>query len=73
VTVAGRDAGLVRRVDFRLGRRHVARDSRAPFTRRMRIGAARLAVRAHARVTLVDGRRLRLHRALRPCAKGRRG
>ena len=70
VTLTGRDVGLVKRVDFRLGRRHVARDRKRPFTRRMRVGGGRLGARVHARVLLKDGRRLRIHGALIPCAMG---
>jgi hypothetical protein len=71
-TVTGADRALVKRVDFRLGRRHVSRDRRAPFTRRFRVGAGRLAVKVHARVLLVDGRRTKLHRPVQPCARGAR-
>jgi outer membrane protein assembly factor BamB len=69
-TVQGADRALVRRVEFRLGRRHVATDRRAPFTRRFRVGAGRFGARVHARVRLVDGRRLKLHRPLQPCSRG---
>jgi hypothetical protein len=72
-TVIGKDRGLVRRVDFRLGKRRVAVDRRAPFTRRFRAGSGRLGRKVHARVRLVDGRRLTLHRPLQPCARGRAG
>jgi hypothetical protein len=72
-TVTGKDRALVRRVDFRLGRKHVARDRRAPFSRRFRVGGGRLGRKVHARVRLVDGRRLTLHRPLQPCARGSAG
>jgi hypothetical protein len=67
-TVIGADARLIRRVDFQLGRRRVARDSRAPFSRRFRVGSGRFAQRLRARVTLVDHRRLTLSRPVQPCA-----
>ncbi len=72
VTVVGRDRALVKRVDFRLGRRFVARDRRAPYSRRLRVGAGRFGRRVHARVTLVAGRRAKLHRSIVPCARGTR-
>jgi hypothetical protein len=72
-TVIGRDRALVKRVDFRLARRHVSRDRRAPFSRRFRVGGGRLAVKVHARVTLVDGRRTKLHRPVTPCSRGTAG
>jgi hypothetical protein len=72
VTVAGRDRALVKRVDFRRGRRFVARDRRAPFSRRFRVGSGRFGIRLHARVTLRDGRLVKLHRPIIPCARGTR-
>ena len=72
VSIYGRDVRLVKRVQFRLGRRVVATDRRAPFTRRIRVGGARLALRVQARVLLVDGRRIRLYRTVQPCSRGTR-
>jgi hypothetical protein len=72
-TVIGPDRALVKRVDFRLGRRHVARDRTAPFSRRFRVGGGRLAVHVHARIALVDGRRIKLHRSVQPCSRGAAG
>jgi hypothetical protein len=72
-TVVGADVALVKRVDFRLGRRHVARDRRPPFKHRLRVRAGRGGIHAHARVLLVDGRRLKLHRAIQPCSRGTAG
>jgi outer membrane protein assembly factor BamB len=69
-TVVGVDRALVRRVQFRLGRRHLATDSTAPFSRRFRVGGGRFGAKVHARVLLVDGRRLKLHRPLQPCSRG---
>jgi hypothetical protein len=68
-TVLGADRALVKRVDFRLGRRRVARDRTSPFSRRFRVGSGRHAGRLRASVTLVDGRHLTLSRSLQPCAK----
>jgi hypothetical protein len=72
-TVAGLDRALVRRVQFRFGRRAVAVDRRAPFTHRIRVGAARFGLRVHVRVLLVDGRRLKLHRPVQPCSRALAG
>jgi hypothetical protein len=69
-TVLGSDAALVRTVQFRLGRHAVGVDMRAPFSRRIRVGAGRFGRHVHARVALVDGRRLRLHRSVQPCSRG---
>jgi hypothetical protein len=69
-TVLGKDRRLVRRVDFRLRKRRVAVDRRAPFSRRFRVGAARFGGRVFARVRLVDGRKLTLGRRLQPCSRG---
>jgi hypothetical protein len=69
-TVTGADRPLVKRVDFRLGRRDIARDRTSPFSRRFRIGSGRLSKRLRASVTLVDGRHLTLSRPIQPCARG---
>jgi hypothetical protein len=68
-TVFGPDLKLVRRVDFRVGGRFAARDSRAPFSRRLRVGSGRHGEKVVARVLLVDGRRASVSRRLRPCAR----
>jgi hypothetical protein len=66
--IRGRDRALVRRSTFRYrGRRK--RDARAPFAARFRVGPGRFARRVRARVVLVDGRRVRLARTVRPCAR----
>jgi hypothetical protein len=63
----------VRLVDFYVGRRRVARDRRAPFTR-MVAGHGRRGARLRimARAVLRDGRARRSARTARACA-GRRG
>ena len=63
----GRDVRSVRRVDFTLGRRVVARDRRAPFARRLVQSAGGRRVRARA--TMRDGRAVRLRRVLPRCAR----
>jgi hypothetical protein len=73
VSIYGHDLRLVKKVQFRLGRRAVATDRRAPFTRRIRVGGGRLALSVHARVTLVDGRRTKVHRKVQPCSRGTAG
>jgi hypothetical protein len=57
-TLAGRDRGEVRRVDFIVGRRHVARDDRGPFRRtvRTRPFTRKRVYRIRASVRLKDGR-----------------
>ena len=69
-TVQGPDVALVRRVQFRLGRRAVGVDTRKPFSRRIKVGAGRFGRRVHARVALVDGRNVKLHRSVQPCSRG---
>jgi hypothetical protein len=73
VTVIGADLPLVKRVQFRVGRRFAALDRHAPFSRRLRVGSGRSGARVHARALLVDGRRLKVARRLRPCARLVRG
>jgi hypothetical protein len=68
-TVFGPDLKLVRRVDFRVGRRHAGRVRHAPFSRRIRVGSGRRGERVVALVLLVDGRRTSVARRLRPCAR----
>jgi hypothetical protein len=68
-TVFGTDVKLIRRVDFRVGGRFAARDPRRPFSRVLRVGSGRHGESVVARVLLVDGRRLKVSRRLRPCAR----
>jgi hypothetical protein len=69
VSVEGRRLSAVRRVDFLVGSRRIARDGRAPFgatitsTRAKKAHSRRLRVVA----TLVDGSRLTTGRLLRHC------
>jgi uncharacterized lipoprotein YbaY len=69
VSVSGRRLAAVRRVDFLVGSRRLARDARGPFaatlagTRARRTHSRRLRVVA----TLVDGSRLATSRTLRHC------
>jgi hypothetical protein len=72
VSIYGHDLARVKRVQFRLGRHAVATDRHAPFTRRIRVGSGRLGLSVHARVTLVDGRRMKLHRKVQPCSRSTR-
>ena len=69
--VAGRDAEFVRSVVFRLGKRRVGRDRRAPYRqlvrkRALRRSAARR-VRAHVRLRHGEPERLRLRRRTPAC------
>jgi hypothetical protein len=68
-TLFGPDLRLVKRVDFRVGRRFAGRDPRAPFSRRLLVGSGRSGIRVHALALLVDRRRLDISRRLRPCAR----
>jgi hypothetical protein len=66
-----RNAAGVRRVDFLLGRRRVARDARAPFTTAVgvrRIRSGRRAV-VRARILLSGGRTLTRSARVRRCAR----
>ena len=69
VSVA-RDGADVARVDFHVDGRRVARDRRAPFARRVRVGR-RKRPRVQARVVLSDGRQVVLSRAVRRCRSAR--
>ena len=74
-TVTGADSDLVRRADFYRGRRRVARDRRAPFSRVVDRHRPRRRSHGHvagARLRLVDGRLVRLARRYRVCAARRR-
>jgi hypothetical protein len=64
-----RGSGAVQRVDFRVNGHRVARDSKAPFLRRIalrRVRAGRLA-KVRAFIELVDGRELTRDRRVRKC------
>jgi hypothetical protein len=63
VRVMGGGTRLVRRVDFRVRGRRVARDRRRPFRRVIRVGPRR--VRVRARILLLDGRRVTRSRRVR--------
>ena len=69
VKVVERARRSVRSVEFLRGRRVAARDRRRPFRRRVRyrVGRRERVVRVRARVTMADGRRLRLTRRVRLC------
>ncbi len=59
-TLAGRDLPLVRRVDWYLGRRLLARTDARPFA--LALGRGRTGSRLFARVALADGRLTGVHR-----------
>src|SRR4051794_26483411 len=69
----GADVGLVKRAEFRVGRRRVARDRKRPFSKR--IPARRLrghrshVYRVGARARLRDGRLVRRSKRLRVCPR----
>jgi hypothetical protein len=67
VTIAGRDRGLVRRADFKLGSRRAGSDRRAPFARTVSLAGVdrRRAHAIRAVVRLDDGTRATLKRTLR--------
>jgi hypothetical protein len=71
-TVTGRDRRLIRAVGFYLGRKRMARDRRAPFSRivdrRGHVGRSHRH-RVAARVALRDGRRTRLRAVFRTCRR----
>lgn len=60
-TLSGRDLGLVRRVDWYLGRRLLARTDVSPFA--LRLPRGRATARLFARVALADGRLTGAHRS----------
>jgi hypothetical protein len=73
LAVVGRDVGQVRRAEFLVGRRRVARDRRRPFrarVRRSRLRAGRINV-LRARLRVRDGRLITVRRRVRACAKAR--
>jgi hypothetical protein len=63
--VRGSDIGQVRRAVFVVGRRRVARDGRAPFSRRIPVGRRRV---VRVRLALSDGGLVTLRRRVRACA-----
>jgi hypothetical protein len=69
VSVGGRRLTAVRRVDFLVGSRRLARDGRAPFGATITSSRAKKAHSRRLRVvaTLVDGSRLTTGRSLRRC------
>jgi acyl-homoserine lactone acylase PvdQ len=67
-TVAGRDFRRIARVDFKLGKRRVARDTRAPYTKTLHAAAPRrLVVRAVVQVRGSQRAQV-LRRSVRACA-----
>jgi hypothetical protein len=69
LSLAGRDARRVRRADFLVGSRRIARDRRRPFravVRRSSLRRSRVNV-LRARVTLRDGRRATISRRVLVC------
>jgi hypothetical protein len=68
-TVSGADASLVRRVDFRVGKRFAGRVRKAPFKRTLRIGSGKHHESVIAKVLLVDGRRVTISHRVRLCAR----
>ncbi len=60
-TLTGRDLGLVRRVDWYLGRRLLTRTDGRPFA--LRVPRGRAAARLFARAVLADGRLTGVHRS----------
>jgi hypothetical protein len=68
-TLFGPDIGLVKRVDFRVGGHLAFRDTKAPFSRTLRVGSGRRHESVVAKVLLVDGRRASVSRRLRPCER----
>jgi hypothetical protein len=73
-SVTGRDAGALRRVDFYVGRRRMARDGSEPFIRTIRVRRfrARRVYRLTARYLLRDGRRLSERRKFKGSRRVRR-
>jgi hypothetical protein len=67
-SIGGRDRRRVKRVGFKYARKR-AQDKRSPFSARFRVGTGRFGRRVVASVLLVDGRRAKLSRGVRPCAR----
>jgi hypothetical protein len=67
--VSGRGLKYVRRADFLVGRRRLARDGRSPFAATITSTRARRAHSRRLRAVLLtrDGRRITLRRTLRRC------
>ena len=64
-SIAGRDRRYVKRVDFKLGNRRAGADRRSPFARSIKVATSRRQT-IRAIVTMDDGARVILKRALRP-------
>ena len=73
VTVFGPDARLVKRVDFRVGKRFAGRVGKAPFRRRLLVGSGRHHESVIAKVLLTDGRHATISRRVRLCARAAPG
>jgi hypothetical protein len=69
VTVFGPDAGRLKRVDFKVGKRRAGTDKKAPFRRRLLVGSGRHHESVIAKAVLVDGRRATVSRRVRLCAR----
>ncbi|MBA2505172.1 MAG: hypothetical protein H0V29_04410 [Thermoleophilaceae bacterium] len=70
ITLTGKDRKRVLRTGFYRGKRRLAGDRRAPFTRRIakrRLGRPGKRVRLRARVVLKDGRKATVTRRVRTC------
>lgn len=65
-SISGADARQVKRVDFSLGRKRVARDRRSPFAARIRARKGRRVV-VRAAIVLKDGRKTTLRARGRGC------
>ena len=68
-TIFGPDARLVKRADFRVGRRSAGSDTKPPFARTLRVGSGRHHESVVAKVVLVDGRRATVSRRVRLCSR----
>jgi hypothetical protein len=69
VTVFGPDAKLVKRVDFKVGKRSAGRVGKAPFRRTLLVGSGRHHESVIAKALLVDGRRATVSQRVRLCAR----
>src|SRR4051812_15631009 len=69
VTVFGPDAKLVKRVDFKVGKRSAGRVGKAPFRRKLLVGSGRHHESVIAKALLVDGRRAAVSQRVRLCAR----
>jgi hypothetical protein len=71
-SIGGADRRSVRRVNFYLGHKRVARDSRYPFRRRVDRGRHRGKAHRHvvtARVRMKNGKKATLRRRFKACAR----